>query len=97
MADDREFLIEAAGRLAASIAETLKTAHPGALLFSEPLATIPAIADAMAQSVDVLVSHQPLPAAKAQVLPSPPPDPLPTNIVGIAGNVDALKRLIPKN
>lgn len=85
--DDRDFLIEAAGRLAASIAETLKTAHPGALLFSEPLQTTPEIAAAMAQHVDVLVSHQHLPAAKAQVLPSPPPDPLPVNLVGINSNL----------
>ncbi len=96
LADDRLFLIEAAGRLAESLTEALKQAHPAALLFSEPFFVGgDEAAAAMASHVDVLVSQRPLPAAKAQVLLMNPPQPLPANVVGLAGEIGYLQRLLP--
>ena len=94
-ADDRQFLAETASRLAEAITDTLHTAHPGALLFSEPLRSSPVAADAFARHADVLVSSVHHPAAKALVLLGPPPRPLPSNIVGLAQDLDSLERLLP--
>ena len=94
-ADDRQFLAETASRLAEAIAATLHTAHPGALLFSEPLHGSPVAAEAFVRHADVLVSSVHHPAAKAQVLLGPPPRPLPSNIVGLAQDLDSLERLLP--
>ena len=93
-ADDRDFLLELAGRVAESVALALQTAHPGALLFTEPLDS-PDIAAAMAPHADVLVSRQPLPTAPAQVLLGAPPAALPMNVVGLAGAIEPLARLLP--
>ena len=94
-ADDRQFLAETASRLAEAIAGTLHTAHPGALLFSEPLRGSAVAADGFVRHADVLVSSVHHPAAKAQVLLAPPPQPLPSNIVGLAQDLDSLEKLLP--
>ena len=94
-AADRQFLAETASRLAEAIAGTLHTAHPGALLFSEPLRGSAAAADVFVRHADVLVSSVHHPAARAQVLLAPPPQPLPSNVVGLPQDLDALERLLP--
>ena len=94
-ADDHQFLAETASRLAEAIAASLHTAHPGALLFSEPLPAALVAADAFVRHADVLVSSVHHPAAKAQVLLAPPPQPLPSNIVGLQQDLDSLERLLP--
>ena len=94
-AADRQFLAETASRLAEAIAGTLHTAHPGALLFSEPLRGSAAAADVFVRHADVLVSSVHHPAARAQVLLAPPPQPLPFNVVGLQQDLDSLERLLP--
>jgi hypothetical protein len=94
VADDGDFLAELAGRLAESVALALRTAHPGALLFTEPLNS-EAIAAAMAPHADVLVSQQPLSTAKAQVLLGDPPAVLAPNVVGLRGQIEPLARHLP--
>ena len=94
-ADDRQFLDETASRLAQTIADTLHRAHPGALLFSEPLRAAGVAQDAFARYTDVLVSPAHYPAARAQVLLGTPPRPLPANIVGLNQDLDSLGRLRP--
>ena len=93
-ADDHRFLLDTASRLAEAIHDALQDAHPGALLFTEPL-NDPEIAAIMAKFADVLVSHQPLPSAKAQVLLAKPPQPLPPNIVGLSSDITPLEQLLP--
>jgi hypothetical protein len=80
--DDRLFLADTAGRLAEAIASTLRKAHPGALLFSEPCAGL--AARAFAPHVDVLLTRAYLSNTKPQVLLGVPPTPLPSNVVGQA-------------
>ncbi len=94
-ADDRQFLTETASRLAEAIAGTLHTGHPGALLFSEPLGALAAAADVFVRHADVLISSVHHPAARAQVLLTPPPQPIPSNVVGLQQNLDSLERLLP--
>ncbi|MBY0506160.1 MAG: hypothetical protein K2X03_19745 [Bryobacteraceae bacterium] len=93
-ADDRQFLHDTASRIAEALAAALKEAHPGALLFTEPMEDS-GLAAAMAQHADVLVASQPLASAKAQVLLGAPPEPLPANVVGLARDLAALERLLP--
>lgn len=92
-ADDREFLSDTASRLAQAVAETLRTVHPGALLFSEP-ASGPA-ADAFAGFVDVLVTPTPHSQARAHVLLGTPVRPLPANVVGLDTDIAVLEALLP--
>lgn len=93
-ADDRQFLLDAASRVAEAIAEALKEAHPGALLFTEPIDDAE-IATLLAKFAPVLVSRQPLAAARAQVLLAKPPLVMPKNIVGLADTVKPLEALLP--
>ena len=92
-ADDRQFLLDTAARVAEALAEALKEAHPGALLFTEPVDDAE-IAALMAQFAPVLVSRQPLAAARAQVLLAKPPLVMPKNIVGLADDPQPLEALL---
>lgn len=101
-ADDHQFLLDTASRLAEALRDALQDAHPGALLFTEPLAdpeiaatVAGTVAGMMAKFADVLVSHQPLPSAKAQVLLRKPPQPLPPNVVGLSSDITPLEQLLP--
>ncbi len=93
--DDRQFLADTATRLAETLAAELKTAHPGALLFSEPLVEAGLAADAFASHVAVLVTAVHHPSVKAQVILGTPPRPLPSTVVGLASDLPLLERLLP--
>lgn len=94
-ADDRQFLSDTATRLAETLALALKAAHPGALLFSEPVAEAGIAAEAFASHAAVLVAAVYHPSAKAQVLLGPAPKPLPANVVGLHRDLQVLESLLP--
>lgn len=94
-ADDRQFLADCAARLAETLATELQSAHPGALLFSEPVTGAGIAADAFARHAAVLVTSVAHPTAKAQVILGAPPQPLPPNVVGLASDFERLESLLP--